>query len=573
VISAATAGQIIWIQPGTFVVGATINGKSGISIFGSGKGTVFDMATLPTSNSAIYLFGTAAAGVNLTANAAKGDVALTVGDSSTFTNGTLINVKSSAAWRSSAEGGMTQGEIHYCKTPANGTTVSLQDYDYLLDSYAMVNTATIAKLTPMANVEICDIYFAGAGSTASHDQQIGIQVYYGVNLNIHDCYFNAVETTAILLVSTINSSFQNNYFAYSNKAGTGYGIAVGDACQNLIIQGNFGLECRHMISIGGGAGGGQPRNINIIGNRAHGNTLSEAFSSHNCGENINYIGNVAMGCKYGFGLSNYSGIVSDNETIGCDIGISIDSPQGDGLLIKGNRINFSTEYGIYSNTDNARRDMIINNYIQFSTYHGIFLYNKDYCEISGNIIQDCGGIGIYLITCTYNAIRGNNMIRCGTLTDGTYHGIYLNGNCVGNVIDSNWISVGGGANQINDSIQFGNATDTGNFVKNNHVEAGRSYTIRDNGTPANKITQNMGYVTENSGTSSIASGTTSIVVAHGCAYTPLISEITVTPSAKSTADPTFYLWVDTIGATNFTVNCTVNPGAANLPFGWSVRRI
>lgn len=44
--------------------------------------------------------------------------------------------------------------------------------------------------------------------------------------------------------------------------------------------------------------------------------------------------------------------------------------------------------------------------------------------------------------------------------------------------------------------------------------------------------------------------------------------VTITPTAKSTADPTFYIWVNSIGAVEFIVNCQVDPGILTLPFMW-----
>lgn len=82
---------------------------------------------------------------------------------------------------------------------------------------------------------------------------------------------------------------------------------------------------------------------------------------------------------------------------------------------------------------------------------------------------------------------------------------------------------------------------------------------------------NTGYVTENSGTGSITSGTTSDVIAHGCAYTPAAADITITLTENPTNTPGA-IWVDTIGAANFTVNCENDPGASNLDFSWSVRK-
>ena len=75
------------------------------------------------------------------------------------------------------------------------------------------------------------------------------------------------------------------------------------------------------------------------------------------------------------------------------------------------------------------------------------------------------------------------------------------------------------------------------------------------------------------GTSAIASGQTHVHVAHGLGVVP--NMVTVTPTAKSTADPTFYLWVPTAEITNveFVVYCQVDPGVLTLPFMWEAKRI
>ena len=72
-----------------------------------------------------------------------------------------------------------------------------------------------------------------------------------------------------------------------------------------------------------------------------------------------------------------------------------------------------------------------------------------------------------------------------------------------------------------------------------------------------------------SGTGSIGSGTTAATVTHGCAFTPTIDQIIVTLAENPTNDPGI-IWVDTIGATTFAVNCRSDPGASNLDFGWKV---
>ncbi len=79
---------------------------------------------------------------------------------------------------------------------------------------------------------------------------------------------------------------------------------------------------------------------------------------------------------------------------------------------------------------------------------------------------------------------------------------------------------------------------------------------------------NVGYVTENSGASSIDSGQTTKVVAHGLGVTPTV--INIAFREQGTSDFGRW-WVDTIGATNFTLNVSADPGVSNLDFAWEAK--
>ena len=70
-----------------------------------------------------------------------------------------------------------------------------------------------------------------------------------------------------------------------------------------------------------------------------------------------------------------------------------------------------------------------------------------------------------------------------------------------------------------------------------------------------------------SGTGTITSGTTSVVITHGLDEAPTLQQIAVTLGENPTNDPG-NIWVDTITATQFTVNCRNDPGASNLDFAW-----
>ena len=84
------------------------------------------------------------------------------------------------------------------------------------------------------------------------------------------------------------------------------------------------------------------------------------------------------------------------------------------------------------------------------------------------------------------------------------------------------------------------------------------------------IKQNTGFVTENGGTATISNGSTSIVVSHGCDYTPSAEDIDVHP-IESLGSANFW-WVDTITSTQFTIHVNADPGQ-DVDFKWSVRRI
>ena len=110
-----------------------------------------------------------------------------------------------------------------------------------------------------------------------------------------------------------------------------------------------------------------------------------------------------------------------------------------------------------------------------------------------------------------------------------------------------------------------------NSIEDNFFRSTVSTVITEVG--ANSVFRNnKGYTTENTGTGSIANGATSAVITHALAYTPTRAHITITLGENPTNTPGA-IWVDTITATQFTVNCENDPGASNLDFSWAVRRV
>lgn len=71
------------------------------------------------------------------------------------------------------------------------------------------------------------------------------------------------------------------------------------------------------------------------------------------------------------------------------------------------------------------------------------------------------------------------------------------------------------------------------------------------------------------GSSFIASGSTSVAVTHGLAITPVPGKISTTQTLGTTND-TGNVWISAIGATTFTVNVRLDPGASGFQFNWAV---
>jgi len=93
--------------------------------------------------------------------------------------------------------------------------------------------------------------------------------------------------------------------------------------------------------------------------------------------------------------------------------------------------------------------------------------------------------------------------------------------------------------------------------------------VSDAGTNT-KFDNITSYVTTNSGTATIVNATTSIVVNHGCNYTPAAGDLDVHPI--ETLNNASFWWVDTITATQFTIHVNADPGQ-DVDFKWSVRKV
>jgi len=315
--------------------------------------------------------------------------------------------------------------------------------------------------------------------------------------------------------------------------------------------------------------------------------------------------NVAAATHGIFATSDVSwSIITGNTLLDCNgAGIQVDGDYStissntisnsgiNGIKVTGDYSSISDNIVTVSGNDGVRLE---GNYFSFtgntvttSTVHGVRVMGAQYGIVSSNIVEDNTLIGLKVerspgIIVTENFVSGNGaqgIVLVGDITTQTTFANVIGNICTLNTLDGIELTSYVNKSSIVDNILLSNsgygidvlaATDISNIIKDNNLEGNSAGTIRDSGTTT-IIKNNNGYITENSGTGSITSGVTTDVIAHGLSYTPSAGEITITLTENPTNTPGA-IWVDTIGAANFTVNCENDPGASNLDFSWAVNR-
>lgn len=221
---------------------------------------------------------------------------------------------------------------------------------------------------------------------------------------------------------------------------------------------------------------------------------------------------------------------------------------------------------------NAVMVSVVGNHIRKVFGVGIQMGSQGACN--ANIVEYVETTGI-LVGGNDNTCMGNVVRNCGrntyaaVLTAEELSGIRIIGGA--NIVVGNRAYDNQAAKTQTHGIAIDNVgTAIGNIVRENILTGNLTSGLLDTGASlTNKVSRNIGYVTENSGSSSVPNTATSVVVAHGLGHTPVAAQITITPTNDSTNDPVKW-YVDTIGAANFTVHTDADPGASGWTFHWYV---
>jgi hypothetical protein len=277
--------------------------------------------------------------------------------------------------------------------------------------------------------------------------------------------------------------------------------------------------------------------------------------------------NKFIACDSGYNAA--AGIYFDSDASDNTIADCVFMQNQDGLLTTQSSVIISTTAFV----SNTRYGAYLNNAGSRSRFVGCrFQQNANH-----GIIFDSSSTGFSDVSITGCGFNTN-----GTATNNTYDHIILTGltsNAISRVVITgcNFLySSGLSANKPRYAVNLSNSASQYTNVSSNSFGPSTHWgttAINNNGSSTNKpiVLVNTGWITENSGTATVAAGgPTTVVVAHGLSVTPAAKDIVVSPTNNMGSATKF--WVNTIGATNFTINVDVSPGASSTAtFAWQAK--
>lgn len=466
-------------------------------------------------------------------------------------DGTADDVQWQAAWDSLTSGGSIRGTAGYYYItdeirPSN-------DYVTMKGNFTITQPDSNENITAMIDIEAgARKYITFQDFTIDANGSNNTLAVYGIrasendHIKVHNVTVTDTDDVAIQLESCSESEVHR--CTVESFTGTGIRVAAESGStspENIRITNNTVKDC---IT-------GTP--VAIIAGRA-----IQFVITNNVVENIN-------GSAIDIGNAKH-GVVSNNEAYNVLHGIWCEAETQD-CIISSNRLvgrdgdSLGNGIELLSTADGTVSNLTIDaNNISLFGNSGIEIGGASDIDLTGNKIRYNQRVGLYIRTATSTPQKIN-------ITGGS---ISVNGRS-GNGITDNIYIANIQKTLINDVLILSSANGYGinedNTSEGTHVRncsfAGNSSGSVNNKQTTSTYRNNVGYVTENVGTATLLNGNTSVTVAHGLDDTPTIVTITWTENPTNAIGD---WWVDTIGATNFTLN-GVDPGASNLDFMWEAK--
>lgn len=373
------------------------------------------------------------------------------------------------------------------------------------ESFGIVTGQTGASTT-CTNIYVENIEF----------EECGLHYHNVTDGHIIGCFFHDITT-----IGTCRIGASYNIAVISNVIEDVYGMGISSSGQNIVIANNL-LDNTDT----GGLGAYAIDTSTTVDVRVDSNIISNSTGgilSENGDGSIAITNNTFTGDGVGTGKAY--------EVYRTAVG----QPQADVIIISGNTAD--------------------------TCESPLWIHDEDVALVDGNLFYNCNnGINIakdggWGVEPTKIVISNNVMIDVCMVA---YNCAVYGGSLTTVTVENNRI--------------FGNDTATalgvgylgaGSRCVYNEIDGYTAYAVYE--CASAEVFGNIGWVTENTGTATVANGTTSIAVNHGLSETP--TRVIVTP-AEDPTNPVTYWWVDTLGASQFTIHVDADPGASNLDFHW-----
>ncbi|HII02060.1 TPA: hypothetical protein HA351_10570 [Methanosarcinaceae archaeon] len=346
---AESGGVVISFEKGHYDIDRTIRLKSDVSFVGNDE-VVFDCISSPAFNTGTG--GYSSSTISLSGDANSGDTRIKLSSVSGLSVGDYVKISDdfSVPFQKNDYKNGELAEI----VAISGSRITIDRPLY--DDYTVARNAQVRKISMFNDISFENIDFVGYGMDTS---STAIYFYGVTNIMISNCEFSDFGNRAVSFWDCLECTVEGCTFKRVFKDGTGYGIAITNACDNIIIRDNSFLEKgRHYIAVVAGQGGvttdGFTRHVDVTNNLFR-DCADEAINSHPTSAAVFTVAdNEFYDCRKGVEFSNSDSVITNNTFVRCANGVALFDPGNhiiEGNSFRGNRISI-----IPHNTNSVTRD-------------------------------------------------------------------------------------------------------------------------------------------------------------------------------------------------------------------------